>query len=190
MRSEYTVYTNEHIGYLRKIAKNNTNEDIVRLFNDKFGFTKKTGTIDRVRQRNGIKIGVTNNNGWFKKGESQQNGKTQFKKGKGHIAYKPIGSERIKSGFTAIKTADPDVWEIKHRVIWEKERGEIPKGHVVVFADGDRTNFDIGNLLCMTVGQSLKLHHAGFKSEDAEITKLGLGIIKLEEKVQESSVSK
>lgn len=184
MRAEYTVYTKEHIDYLREISKENTNIDIVKKFNKKFGFTKKMGTVNRIRQNNGIKIGITNNSGRFKKGETYPHRKREFKKGKDHVAYRPIGSERIKSGFTAIKTADPDVWEIKHRVIWEKAYGEIPEGHVIVFADGDRQNFDINNLLCMTVGQSLKLHHAGFKSEDAEITKLGLGIIKLEEKIQ------
>ena len=40
-------------------------------------------------------------------------------------------------------------WMEKQRYIWEQVHGPIPKGHVVVFLDGNNRNFDIDNLYCM-----------------------------------------
>ena len=49
-----------------------------------------------------------------------------------------------------IKTADPDVWEREHRAIWEAENGPVPQGHRIIFADGNKSNFDLDNLLLVS----------------------------------------
>ena len=39
-------------------------------------------------------------------------------------------------------------WQSKHSLLWEQHHGrKVPKGHIVMFADGDRRNFDINNLM-------------------------------------------
>ena len=40
----------------------------------------------------------------------------------------------------------PDNWELLHRVLWEKENGDIPKGFNVVFVDGNQMNCEVSNL--------------------------------------------
>lgn len=39
-----------------------------------------------------------------------------------------------------------DNWELLHRVLWEKENGDIPKGYNVVFKDGNQMNCEVSNL--------------------------------------------
>ena len=75
-----------------------------------------------------------------------------FKKGDIPSNKKPIGSERIiKDGYTEIKVAEPNKWESpKHRVIWEKVNGKISKGYALVFADGNKQNFGLDNLILVS----------------------------------------
>ncbi len=73
--------------------------------------------------------------------------KTRFKKGNLSHNYRPVGSQRIdKDGYIEVKIKDPNVWELKHRYIWSKHNGKIPKSYKVRFIDGDRGNFNINNL--------------------------------------------
>lgn len=74
--------------------------------------------------------------------------KTRFKKGSIPLNHKPVGSERIcsKDGYLLVKIKEPDVWELKHRVIWERANGEIPESHAVVFKDGNIKNIKLENL--------------------------------------------
>lgn len=83
---------------------------------------------------------------------------TQFKPGvRQGIAvrlYKPIGTERIsKNGYLERKVND-DLplqarWRAVHLLLWEAAHGPIPKGHVICFANGDKTDIRLDNLTCV-----------------------------------------
>ena len=74
---------------------------------------------------------------------------TRFKPGRpAHEArnYLPIGSVRItKDGYAERKvTDDPRLaparrWVAVHRQVWEAGHGPVPRGHAVVFREGQRT---------------------------------------------------
>lgn len=78
---------------------------------------------------------------------------TQFKPGRpAHEArnYVPLGSLRLsKDGYLERKmTDDPAVmparrWVAVHRLVWERDVGPIPAGHVVVFKPGMRTAIEV-----------------------------------------------
>lgn len=73
--------------------------------------------------------------------------KTMFKKGQKPQNYQKVGTERLnKDGYIAVKVADPDVWKLKHRLVWEQHNGPIPKGHNIQFKDKNTKNCDITNL--------------------------------------------
>ncbi len=59
---------------------------------------------------------------------------------------KPIGAEIKGKAGIRVKTAQPDVWKLKHRVIWEAAHGPIPKGRELEFIDGNRFNCSLDNL--------------------------------------------
>lgn len=65
--------------------------------------------------------------------------------------YKPVGSERFhKEGYLQRKITDtgypPRDWVMVHHLVWRAAGNQIPKGHVLVFRDGDKTNFALENL--------------------------------------------
>ncbi len=101
---------------------------------------------------------------------------------KGHITinHKPVGSERIDvDGYTLIKTAEPNIWTPKHKVIWEEKNGKVPEGHVLTFLDGDRGNITLDNLSLITMAESLQITRLNLRSSNPEYTKTGILIAKV-----------
>lgn len=76
-------------------------------------------------------------------------------------------------------------WVYLSRYTWEQAHGPIPKGHCIVFKDGDTLNCDLSNLECITrqelairnsgtlnLPDSMVAHHlAGGKKADPELKK-------------------
>ena len=67
----------------------------------------------------------------------------------------PLGTEYIDSlGYILVKTKEitggkSKNWETKQRVVWRQAHGEIPKGSVITFIDGNKQNCDLSNLACI-----------------------------------------
>ena len=86
---------------------------------------------------------------------------TRFKPGQMPHNHVPIGSERITSdGIRQRKVSEsgypPKDWQSCHSIMWVENNGPIPKNHVVVFKDSDRTNIVPGNLECISRGELMK----------------------------------
>ena len=71
--------------------------------------------------------------------------------------YKRQGYERItRDGYIEVKTAEPNVFELKHRLVWIEHNGAIPKGCNIQFKDGNRQNVTIENLYMISRSKQLK----------------------------------
>lgn len=90
---------------------------------------------------------------------------TQFKHGfvGGAAAanYQQIGTERVsKDGILYRKVADTGArrerWKPVHAAVWEESNGRIPCGHIVVFRDGDRSNFRVENLELISRAENMR----------------------------------
>jgi hypothetical protein len=65
-----------------------------------------------------------------------------------------------------------------HRNLYEKLHGTIPKGHVVIFADGNSDNFDLGNLLLITKRELVTMALNNLFFDTKEKTLFGLAVAK------------
>lgn len=80
---------------------------------------------------------------------------TMFKKGNKPHNMLPIGSEVVRkdkrtgNSYVLIKIAEYKLI-YKHIHAWEQANGKVPKGHNVVFRDGNQMNCDITNLECIS----------------------------------------
>ena len=183
-------YTKEQIEFIRRNALGRGNEELKDMFNRKFGTSLTRKQIKACKQYRKISSGLT---GQFEKGSVPFNKGKKFpgrinsgcfKKGQSAINYLPVGSERIDSNnYILIKVQDTggqwDRWAFKHRVIWEKTNGQIPKGHAVVFLDGNKQNTELSNLALVSHAERLIMNQEGLFFGDAEITKNGVAIAKL-----------
>ena len=85
------------------------------------------------------------------------NGRQATRSHGGGRKRRPIGAERQSGkGYVLVKVAEEatvpmskDNWRMKHELVYEREHGKVPEGHVIVFADGDHGNFDPANLVAV-----------------------------------------
>lgn len=188
-------YTDEQKAWLEEFIPGHSYKEISEAFNKHFDTDIMTpGKANAFCGNNKISTGHT---GRFQKGHAPQNkGKkmspelyekakpTMFKKGHTPVNHKPIGSERIngKDGYIMIKVAEPNVWRLKQRVIWEEIHGPIPKDCVIRFLDGDKTNLDSDNLVCVNRNINKIINQNGLgTSGDIELGKTGIALAKLYE---------
>jgi hypothetical protein len=72
----------------------------------------------------------------------------------------PVGTERENRGYRLVKTASGK-WASKQSLIWEAANGPIPKGSRVIFADGNKSNLSLDNLMMVTQAELGYMNHAG-----------------------------
>jgi hypothetical protein len=105
--------------------------------------------------------------GWFKPGNIPQ-------------TYVPVGTEQTNSeGYVVVKIANHPKggfkknWAFKHVLIWEKKNGPVPNGHVILFADRNRLNVKLSNLLMVSRSELAVMNHLGLISANKDLTKIG-----------------
>jgi hypothetical protein len=58
-------------------------------------------------------------------------------------------------------------------MIWEAANGPVPKGHVILCADGNRHNIDLDNLLLVSRKELVVMARLGLITSDTDLTKTG-----------------
>ncbi len=190
-------YTPEQIAFLSENVKGHSNEELKNLFNHRFGLSLGTNQIKAAKHNRGLSSGL---DGRFKKGNEPQNKGTKgltganctsFKKGNKSWNYKLVGTERVNSDdYVDIKIADPNKWRAKHLLVWERANGLVPKGHVVIFGDGNRRNFELDNLILVTRGQLAILNKNNLIQDDAELTRTGIIVADIFQKIEKRKKAK
>lgn len=183
-------YTDEMKQFILDNYKGRYNQELADLFNQKFNTNITSRTIKSYKANNKLNSGLT---GKFRKGQTPHNkGKkmpkevyekvkhTMFAKGNVPPNHRPVGSERIsKDEYIEVKVAEPNKWRLKQRVVYEETKGKIPEGCSIIFLDGNKRNFDIDNLRCITRSELLYLNCNGLNNSN-EITETGILMARLD----------
>lgn len=183
-------YTDEMKQFILDNYKGRYNQELADLFNQKFNTNITSRTIKSYKANNKLNSGLT---GKFRKGQTPHNkGKkmpkevyekvkhTMFAKGNVPPNHRPVGSERIsKDVYIEVKVAEPNKWRLKQRVVYEETKGKIPEGCPIIFLDGNKRNFDIDNLRCITRSELLYLNCNGLNNSN-EITETGILMARLD----------
>lgn len=128
---------------------------------------------DEFEARFGWRLTRNQVNQWRARTGTQPKGR---KVGGGGRPRVPVGTERVsKDGYVVVKVAEEatvamskDNWRLKHVHVWEQANGPLPEGMVVYFADGDRRNFDVGNLVAVPRRLVGTINSMGVPWHDAE----------------------
>lgn len=89
---------------------------------------------------------------------------TEFKPGRESSNKLPIGTVRIRKykrnndTRAFVKIGEPNTWELRAKVVWEKAKGPIPKGLFLHHIDRDPLNDDLSNLALVTRASHLNEH--------------------------------
>jgi len=160
-------YTQKMILWLEKKAQGKTFRELTRLFNNRFDTDVSYSQIKCVCGYYGIKTGYD----WNRK------------------ITLPVGSEKIifaKTGITYVKTSmlgnfgnNAGKWVSKQNILWEMKYGKIPKNHVIIFWDGNKNNFRMKNLFCVSRRIFFYMSTHNMFTNNPDITKTNYAIVKL-----------
>ena len=75
--------------------------------------------------------------------------------------------------------AEPDVWKLKHHLVWEDAHGKIPKGHLIIFKDNNSLNCDLDNLMCISRAEQAVINNKGLNEYTNELKDVAVNIAKL-----------
>jgi hypothetical protein len=207
MRKGISKYTPEICEWLKNNHKGKTSIDLAKEMSELFGLDitadKLQNLKTRIRVRDGFRFEPAINNGCYKKGQEPFNKglkwddyltkeqqvkslQTTYKKGHKSSNAVNVGDEAMRcnshdEGYVYVKVCDGKRnknWKPKQQLIWEQEYGEIPKGHKVIFLDGDRFNFDINNLALVTNGEELHINKLDLVSGNPELKKTAVLAVK------------
>lgn len=189
------IYDNNHLTPAKQLAE---------MFNARFGTDRTAQNMKTFRHNHKLNSGLTGRYGkghvsankgkkwdeFLSKGAQENCRKTCFKKG--HIPYnrKPVGYERLtRDGFIEVKVSDIHHgdglwykdWKLKQRLIWEEAHGPIPEKHMIIFLDGDKSNFDIDNLACVSMSENARLNQRKMRFQgEPELTEACVNLVKLD----------
>ena len=186
-------YYEKHIRFLKKNVPGRHYSETVKIFNKRFGFTITARQLASLCKRVGIQTGFT---GYFPKGHVPHNKgikgvyypgceKGWFKKGDVPWDYMPVGTERVNAdGYVDIKITDTAMpvqrrWKAKHIILWEKEHGKVPRGHCVIFLDGNKKNITLNNLMMVSRQVHAVMCHLNYFTKDRERTRANCTLAQL-----------
>ena len=188
------ITTPEIEQFITDNVKGLTNKELIALVKEKMGREYTLEQIKAIKLRLGLRSGLEN---YFVKGKPSRNkGKklpknvydalkpTMFKKGQPPPNKQQVGYERMtKDGYTMVKTETG--FRLKQILVYEAAHGPVPKGYKLMFADGNRQNFDLDNLVLVTHGELVTLAIKGLISDIPEITKANLARVRLMRTIKE-----
>lgn len=184
-------YSDEEIQFLTENVKGITVKELTNRFNKKFNLHVSENAISNQKTKYNLKNGLVG--GQFPKGHKTWNkgtkglthsNKTSFKKGNIPANHKEVGYEKINTdGYIEIKIAEPNIFKLKHRYLYEQKYGEIPKGYNLIFADGNRQNLNLDNLILVSNAQLLIINQKKLYKKNKELTKSGVAVAKVLEQV-------
>lgn len=189
------IYTDEQEQFLIINVKGISLKELTKQFNKKFNLNLSESAIANKKHKLNLSSGIVG--GQFQKGQNAWNKgkewkeymskkgqinslKTTFKKGNIPHNHRAVGSERItKNGYIEIKIKEPNKWQLKHRYIYEKKYGKIPKGYNLIFLDGNKQNLEITNLKMVSKAEDLIMNNNNLFTKNKELTNTGAIIAKV-----------
>lgn len=164
------IYTEEQLNWLRGNVEGTPLKELCKDFNKNFGLELSFKTFQSVAKRYEIRNGVNK----------------RFKKGKKPTIKYDVGEERIrKDGRVDIKIAQPDIWIDKKTYIWEKAYGKVPKGYVLLQLNQKNGDVTLDQLRLIKRKDLINLNRQRLLSEDEDLNKTALNLVKLQSKVIE-----
>lgn len=170
-------WTPEILDFIEQHTPNMVRPKLVQMLFETFPNADpeiKPTAVASLCKRKGWVSGISTT---FKKGQPTWNkgkkgymgaNRTSFKKGNMPYTHKPVGSTRIDKadGYVLVKVAEPRTWRHRHSIVWEQHHGKVPKGHIIRHIDGDPTNDDIENLICIPRGANARINHRNKANTD------------------------
>lgn len=190
------LLTEEQANFLRENYLKYDRQELLQKLNERFGLDIKFNQLIAFLNNHKMRSGRT---GYFEKGAVPWNkgkrgymgaNRTSFKPGQEPPTAKPLWHERTgKDGYVEISVPERNPYtgclrrfKHKHVWIWEQHYGPVPEGHVAIFKDGNRNNFNLDNLELVNRNELLCMNLYRYKECPEELKPSVMAMAKLEAK--------
>ncbi|WP_077621539.1 HNH endonuclease signature motif containing protein [Sediminibacillus massiliensis] len=197
-RTSTGLFTKEQEAFIKDNVKGRSNQMLAKLINQTFNLSITTKQIKTWKANHHLSSGLKGSEGTAPPNKGTKGiynvggNKTSFKKGQKPVNYKPVGYERVDSyGYVLVKVSNEGPWHkrwrAKHKVLWEKERGPIPPGHKLLFADQNKQNITLDNLILVSNRQMSTLNKKGLLTNNPDYNRTSIIMAELYQKISERS---
>lgn len=163
-------YTKEQEIFLIQSVEGVAYTDLARAFNEKFHADLNGSAIRQKCYALGVKNNID----------------PRFQKNTNPSSTKPTGAESIdEDGNPIIKVGQPREWRKKSHVVYEAHHGAIPDNHFIIFLNRNKKDCRIENLVSVSRPTFYRLVHSGMYTENEEITRVGITMSLLRQKIAE-----
>lgn len=161
-----SIYSKEQVEFLTENYKGVSSKELAELVNKKFNTNFTPQQILGFKSRRKLKSGYDRSN-W-------------------DPTHKPVGTETlIANGYIKVKVSEPNVWEYKHKLVWQQANGTIPEGHYLIFLDNNQRNCELDNLALVSTNAHGYMFKNEFYTTDKELTQAAIIFSKLMAKIKE-----
>ena len=163
-------YTKEFEDFVRENISKYTKEDFMVLLENKFKIKVSYHALRAFLRRHKIECRYTN----YEKNKIRARGRC------------PIGTERETNFGVYVKVAEPNVWEKKTRVMYEKYHNcKLSDDDYILFLNQDRNDYSKENLYKSSNREQCYLHNWGTFSSNPNLTKISILSARLTIKAKE-----
>jgi len=192
--SQPLIFTPEIKAYVAQINKGRLAHEVAALVNERFDTSITGAQIKNYRSRAGLRCDRDTH---FKPGHIPPNKgrkgwcpegckKSWFGPGHRPVNTAEVGAEAItRDGYIKVKVAEPNKWELKHWLVWEKVNGPVPKGYCIIFMNQNKTDCRLENLQLISRKVHAIMCKAHSYSEYQEVTAVGVQVAKLRQRLSE-----
>ena len=157
------LFTPEEAEYIKNNYLLKKNNELAKELNTVFGRSITAQQIANYKAKNGLNSGLAG-------------------------CYTPAAlcEERMQGGYVMIKTGHGKRgWVYKHRYIWERAYGAIPKDKMLIFLDGDHKNCELSNLALISKAEWLEMARERLYGAEKSLTETGIAVAKLNIAIRE-----
>jgi len=150
------TYTEEQLQFVAQSFRGRRVRELTEMFNERFNLSLTHGQMRYLVHRRQARVGG----------------------GAGFNTASYSKRSPCPKTYMFVKTGEGGR-RLRHLVLWEEKHGKVPKGHFVIFADGDRRNVTLDNLLLVTRAEAISMGRQRLASSDEDLTKVGLALVRL-----------
>ena len=162
-------FTKEQLKFIQDNV-NNSNLELARLFNQKFGTSLTPRQMYGAKNRHGITGAL--------RGTRAAQFYSGFMLGHKNKDEFPVGTVKKWGDYPMCKK-DDKTWDKESRVVWEKAHGAIPDGCMIRHLDGNLENNKLENLVCISMAENGVINSQVNFGSDTELNKTNITVAKL-----------
>lgn len=162
------LFTKHQLAVYQAFVPGHTTDEIIALVKEYWNIEMTPDTVRSYNHAYGIKSGLNAK-------KSLTGGRHSYPSGM-VVPHAAATKDRPNRSSNVMVKLSSGKWVLNHRRIWELANGPIPKGHKIIFLDGNTLNYSLTNLALVSDAEGLIMNDRHLFTKNKQLTKSGIAI--------------